>query len=180
MKTRIISIIIALVMIFVLLAALLPRSLFSPVSISKTFEELAALIPPPQPALFLLQAYRLVGGPVGGQESVFKLVEGAVPHRFPYFRYQVGHESQVVDGCQAQSEQLLTAEKVVQVGGGKGAAGVAAAGGVDWPLLVPVSGVADVAPSLGGLESAVAGDAGGQGAVKDVDAPGDPFNDILR
>jgi hypothetical protein len=85
-----------------------------------------------------------------------------------------------MDGCQPQTQEFPAPKKVAQISGGKIAAGVAVAVWVNWFVHFTKGGVADIAPAMRGEQSPVPGNACGQGTVKDINPPGDTFNNILR
>ena len=67
---------------------------------------------------------------------------------------QIQKISQVVQGIEAKGQQLLTGEEVTQIGAGKGAAGVAAAAGVQGAVVFGVLTAFDVDLAVRGVERA--------------------------
>jgi len=132
-----------------------------------------------EPALLLLQPDLFVSGLIAGEEGLLESGEGAFKDSVADFLHKVDDEAEVMDGGQAVGQELLAPEKVMKVGGGKGAAGVAIAALFNGARLLPKAGVGDVAPPQGGEEAAVAGNPGGEGAIEEVNAAGHAVDQVL-
>ena len=87
---------------------------------------------------------------------------------------------QVMDGVEAEGEQLLADIEVPQIGAAEGPAGVAVAAGVQRAVVFGKFAALDIDLADGGVEGSVTGVAGGQHAVKHVDARGDAGHDVQR
>ena len=89
--------------------------------------------------------------------------------------HQLEQGVQIVDGDQGGGQHFFGDDQVAQVGAGESAAGVAGAGFVDRAWVVGMSRVHQVEPPGAGHGGLVAGQAGGQHAVEDIDPARTPL-----
>ena len=85
----------------------------------------------------------------------------------------------IVQGQQAESEDLVGDVEVAQIGAGEARAGGAIAAFVEGALVVPELGPLDVEASVGGENRAVAAHARRRHAVEQVYAAPDAFDEVL-
>ena len=86
--------------------------------------------------------------------------------------HSVNVEAQIMNRVQDLRQHFIRCIKMPQIGPGVSAADPAIAVGVERTLILRKTGLFDRDFAFGGKKQAVAGGAGGQHAIKEVDAPG--------
>src|SRR5215218_4106944 len=85
----------------------------------------------------------------------------------------------IVQGQQAESQDLVADVEMTDVGSGKSRARRAGAGLVERSWIVPEFGSLDIEPSIGGEDGAISSHSRRGDAVKEVYSAADSFDDVI-